>query len=174
MDGMNPITRKEMFLAAAGGQDVETPTPVTREEAFLDAIVKGGGSSLPSTETASAGDVLSLDDNKEPQWAAPSGGGGVLVVSIGENMVLDKTWQEISDAFGNGIVMLYGDSAIEIVTVVRDASHAETVPNKYNVESFYVWIDGWDSDLGDWKTMPQASVYVCDSANDYPAHYTQN
>ena len=101
---MNPITRKETFLAAAGGQDVTTPTPITREEAFLDAIVKGGGSSLPSTETASAGDVLSLDDNKDPQWAPPSGsGGGVLVVNMiwndgGTIATLDKTWNEINSA----------------------------------------------------------------------------
>lgn len=97
---MDPITRKETFLAKAGGQDVTTPTPITREEVFLDEIAKrGGGSSLPSTETASAGDVLSLDDNKEPQWAAPSGsGGGVLVVHEDEDGALDKTWQEIADS----------------------------------------------------------------------------
>lgn len=40
---MDPITRKETFLAKAGGQDVTTPTPVTREEYFLNQIAKGGG-----------------------------------------------------------------------------------------------------------------------------------
>lgn len=44
---MNPITRKEMFLARAGGQDVEPPGPITREETFLqeivDSIESGGG-----------------------------------------------------------------------------------------------------------------------------------
>lgn len=68
---MNPITRKEMFLAAAGGQDVTTPTPITREEVFLDAIAKGGGGG--------------------------GGTGGVLVVNM-VNGTLDKTWQEIHDA----------------------------------------------------------------------------
>lgn len=43
METINPVTRKETFLAAAGGQDVTTPTPITREEVFLDAIAKGGG-----------------------------------------------------------------------------------------------------------------------------------
>lgn len=75
---MNPITRKEMFLAAAGGQDVTTPTPVTREEVFLDAIAKGGS-------------------------GGGSSGGGVLVVNMtlndaGTIGTLDKTWQEIHDA----------------------------------------------------------------------------
>lgn len=40
---LTPKTRKETFLAAAAGQDVTTPTPITREEVFLDAIAKGGG-----------------------------------------------------------------------------------------------------------------------------------
>lgn len=39
-----PITRKELFLAKAGGQDVKTPEPITREERFLAAIAEGGGS----------------------------------------------------------------------------------------------------------------------------------
>lgn len=41
---LTPVTREEMFLAKAGGQDVETPTPVTRQEMFLaDIANKGGG-----------------------------------------------------------------------------------------------------------------------------------
>lgn len=39
---MEPITRKEKFLARAGGQNIELPNPVTREEMFLAAI---GGTS---------------------------------------------------------------------------------------------------------------------------------
>lgn len=39
-----PIPRKEKFLASAAGMAVETPTPITREEIYLDAIAKGGGS----------------------------------------------------------------------------------------------------------------------------------
>lgn len=38
-----PNTRKETFLASAAGMEVETPTPITREEMYLDAIGKGGG-----------------------------------------------------------------------------------------------------------------------------------
>lgn len=33
-----PITRKELFLAKAGGQDVKTPEPITREELFLAKV----------------------------------------------------------------------------------------------------------------------------------------
>ena len=78
---MNPITRKEMFLAAAGGQDVTTPTPVTREEVFLDAIAKGGGG------------------------GGGSSGGGVLVVKFTagrDGWTCDKTYAEIVSAITSG------------------------------------------------------------------------
>ena len=42
-ENLTPITRKEMFLAKAAGQDVETPEPITREEMFLSMISGGGG-----------------------------------------------------------------------------------------------------------------------------------
>ena len=42
-ENIKPITRKEMFLAKAAGQDVATPEPITREEMFLSKI-QGGGS----------------------------------------------------------------------------------------------------------------------------------
>lgn len=37
-----PETRHEIFLAAAAGESVEKPEPITREEMFLDAISAGG------------------------------------------------------------------------------------------------------------------------------------
>lgn len=40
---MKPITRKEMLMAKAAGQDVPDITPVTREEYFLSQISGGGG-----------------------------------------------------------------------------------------------------------------------------------
>lgn len=40
---IKPITREEMFLAKAGGQDVETPEPITRREKLLQSIIDNGG-----------------------------------------------------------------------------------------------------------------------------------
>lgn len=40
---IKPITREEMFLAKAGGQDVETPEPITRREKLLKGIIDNGG-----------------------------------------------------------------------------------------------------------------------------------
>lgn len=48
MADLTPITRKEKYLAKAGGQEVTVPDPpITREEMFLKAIAdnSGGGSS---------------------------------------------------------------------------------------------------------------------------------
>ena len=48
LDGqdLEPISRKEHFLAKMMGKDVETPGPISREEHFLQAIIdKGTGSS---------------------------------------------------------------------------------------------------------------------------------
>ena len=78
-DELTPITRKETFLAKAGGQNVVTPTPITREETFLQAIIDNGG-------------------------GGGGTGGGVLVVND-NNGTLDKTWKEITDAFDAGTLV---------------------------------------------------------------------
>lgn len=56
MSELTPITRKEHFLAKAGGQSVETPTPITREETFLQAIIDNGGGG--GGGTGGGGDVM--------------------------------------------------------------------------------------------------------------------
>lgn len=74
-DELTPITRKETFLAKAGGQNVVTPTPITREETFLQAIIDNGGGGGGGT------------------------GGGVLVANFDlKTGALDKTWNEINNA----------------------------------------------------------------------------
>ena len=90
---MDPITRKEMFLARAGGQDVETPEPITREETFLqeivDAVESGGGASggdrpLP---VGSAGKYVGYNSSGTgiaiTPDATPTNGSNKLVTSDG-------------------------------------------------------------------------------------------
>lgn len=91
---LNPVTRKETFLAAAGGQDVTTPTPITREEVFLDAIAKSGGG---------------------------SSGGGVLVVGITSDSQTNlyscnKTAGEIWSAYAAGSNVVFSDTEYDDVT----------------------------------------------------------
>lgn len=67
---MTPITRREMFMAKAAGEDVPTLEPVTREEYFLSQISGGGG--LPEIGEGDEGKVLTVDDGAAV-WAEASG-----------------------------------------------------------------------------------------------------
>lgn len=52
---IEPVTREERFLAAAGGQSVTPPTPITRKEQLLQGIidaVKSGGASPDAIKEA--------------------------------------------------------------------------------------------------------------------------
>ena len=53
-----PNTRKEKFLASAAGMAVETPTPIIREEMYLDAIAKGSGGGTGDSYTKAETDEL--------------------------------------------------------------------------------------------------------------------
>ena len=69
---LEPITRKELFLAKAAGMDVQTPEPITREEMFLSQI-SGGGSS-PVVEP------LTVTENGT--YEAPEGVDGYSPVTV--------------------------------------------------------------------------------------------
>lgn len=61
---IEPITRKEMFMAKASGQNVNTPKPITREEKFLERIAENGGKATSWKdlgETTVMGDTLTWD-----------------------------------------------------------------------------------------------------------------
>lgn len=93
-DELTPITRKETFLAKAGGQNVVTPTPITREETFLQAIIDNGG-------------------------GGGGTGGGVLVATMDlDTGELDKTWQEILSAAFCVIVLDYGTDGKEYLSIM--------------------------------------------------------
>ena len=91
------------------------------------------------------GDTITADDlNHMEQGIADGGGGSALIVTKNDN-VLDKTWQEIYDAFvGGRIILIHTNdtSAYELVTLVAgDAEGGYTVngyradnPNDYPVE----------------------------------------
>lgn len=112
---LTPKTRKEVFLAAAGGQDITTPTPVTREEVFLDAIAKGGGGG--------------------------GSGGGVLVVhmvydEVKDNDYTDKTWKEIHDAPMAVIVEDVGMPGGITVKNIHTVARVYHEGSEYNVDYY--------------------------------------
>lgn len=50
-NNLEPITRREVYMAAAAGRDYEKPNPVTREEMFLDDIGCAVGDCYTKSET---------------------------------------------------------------------------------------------------------------------------
>lgn len=68
---------------------------------------------VPDSSEASAGDVLSLDEDKKPTWAAPGGGmpDDLMIVEITwdselENYVVNKTIDEILDHNGKPFICI--------------------------------------------------------------------
>ena len=83
---------------------------------------------LPSVTETDNGKVLGVENGA---WSVVNGGGGVLVVnatktsSSGSTYILDKTWQEIHDAFLSVPVIIHqisdnGDGYLA-VTIVSDS-----------------------------------------------------
>lgn len=70
MADLTPITRKEKYLAKAGGQEVTVPDPpITREEMFLKAIADNSGGTDDYSDLTNKPKInnVTLDGNKS--WA---------------------------------------------------------------------------------------------------------
>lgn len=88
---LEPITRKEYFLAKAAGMEVETPEPITREEMFL-SMISGGGTggsgpvieSLTVTENGTYNVPEGVDGYNPVTVEVASGGGGGMKFTRGE------------------------------------------------------------------------------------------
>lgn len=71
-----PITRKEVFLAKLAGMEVETPVPFTRRERFIEeAAVNGGGGSV----TINNQDITVTENG---QYTADEGYTGLGTVTV--------------------------------------------------------------------------------------------
>ena len=67
---LDPITREEMYLAAAADNSITPPSPITRVEMFLQNLIDvirgggtgggGGGSGLPAVSAADNGKILQV------------------------------------------------------------------------------------------------------------------
>lgn len=81
-----PITRKEMYLAKAGGESIELPTPITREEFFL-AKAAGMDVEIPEPIT-----------RVEQYLSMISGGGGGSATLIDKSISANGTYIAENDS----------------------------------------------------------------------------
>ncbi len=121
---MDPITRKETFLAKAGGQDVTTPTPVTREEYFLNEIANGGGGSSNKfivTLTPTAQDFSGVMDKtvEEINTAYEDGQEIWFSLNDGEGSTYSVPCDMIIHNLGEGIN--YNDYCAKVLVYAMDA-----------------------------------------------------
>lgn len=66
MKNLKPITRKEIMLAKAAGQDVTPPEPITREEMFWADII--GDDPTEVWEVIYENSINSIDDDPYPYF----------------------------------------------------------------------------------------------------------
>jgi hypothetical protein len=116
----NPITRKEMYLAAIAGQEVQIPdVPITREEAYLNQIAKEGtGTKVIANPDDVAEDVLHKVEIDGEIYSVPSGGGG-----SDDYLDLNNLPQV------NGVELKGNKSTSDLGRKFEDLPDAPTIPN---------------------------------------------
>ena len=145
---------------AFSGHWFKQPIPWS-DTAILNAAAAQVPAELPAVTTDDNGDVLTVVSGA---WAkaAPSGGGGGLVVhgtEVEDQYVLDKTWQEIYEAAsaGRSVVLVATDPAGVIYLV---ACRAPGFPS-----DSYTVVFAYENGLGELDPYK----FICAEATGYPA-----
>ncbi len=144
-------------LMAKIPQEIEPPVPSEKWEQYLGDVLSlivntdiDEPTPLPDVGSGDKGKFLHTNESTGAlEWADGGSGGGVLVVTPDENDTLDKTWQEIYDAFATGVVRFDNGDGLVSVTGVYESSG-----NDYIVMV---------SDGGDIKAS-----FIASSADSYP------
>lgn len=109
-DGLpDPITRREVYLSAAAGEDASLPDPITREEVYLKAIAEGGGGGggIPAPSSPNTGDVLQYNGTswvgRTLDLALEDAQAELVQITEDQNnpgtYIIDKTVQELLSLF---------------------------------------------------------------------------
>ena len=135
---------------------------------------------LPETTAASAGDVLTLDEEKNIEWAAPSGGGGEgLLVTFTKTFVdplttwtADASWNDVKNALdaGNSVTVKYSEYSAEdewtlewYYTGVYLLKQIPDTPTEENPITYLFFMD---------KEIPIAEIEMYDPDVDLEISYT--
>lgn len=135
---------------------------------YIKAVAKGGsgGGGLPEITEADEGKVLTVESG-EAAWATAGGGGGgsVLLITL-SGTTLNKTGQEIANAFTSGSVCI-------VFTQTTNDGFTDTtycVINEYLASvseadgNYYAFIC-FSGETG----TPMVTTYTCTDLSDYPA-----
>lgn len=105
-----------------------------KSSALYKALEEKG---VPDSSEASAGDVLSLDEDKKPTWAAPSGGGETYIVQnhIVEPFTIDghafdpEVDNVNEQGYESGFIMMVVDRLPECPSLIWDYYTEEATEN---------------------------------------------
>ena len=139
---LEPITRKEYFLAKAAGMDVETPEPITREEMFL-SMISGGG-----TGGSGGGDDEWFNDGDTHIWITLQDGRTSPMLGVCPNGTVTVDWGD-----GTAPDVLTGTSTS---TVRWTPNHNYAEPGDYVVR---LSVDGEMGVIG--ADDPNGSYILC-------------
>lgn len=147
---------------------IELETTTSDEAQLISNIVDSASAgALPAVSADDNGKVLTVSSGA---WAAaqPSGSGGIMVVTgtydeSTDTTTLNKTWQEIYDAFANGVLPVY-----KMVDVVE--GQTSVIIHYLNGimgsdEIYRVFFAGVSPIAG--GTI-NSIIFTCNSPNDYP------
>lgn len=141
------------------------------KESMLAAMMFGAsGGGLPDASTASAGDALSLDENKNPVWATPGGGGSsydAIIKCTNANMfsnnASDYVWEVGS--FDDLIDKIRaGNSVCAYAYGYESVYDDEEGWYTKNMRQLY-FVGGGLTDLTDWYEMPHLTFASTTSTN---------
>lgn len=131
-DELIPITRKEIFLAKAGGQNVVTPTPITREEIFLQSIIDngsgggggGGGDNVmivTLTYDEDADDGTYISSATATEIVAANSDGKAIIGKIGYGQFFISVIEIFGEATITGLVARHTNNGVEYDYLVLNA-----------------------------------------------------